>query len=62
MLKEIIFGGIQLRVVVVAFHARVVIAMHDYQNRDKASTSSFNCCLRQLLLNLSEGSRKMQFL
>ena len=41
----------------------VVVAAHDYQERDKVSTSSFTCSLlpKALLLNLSVGSRKMQF-
>ena len=57
----IISFGIQLHVVVVdaGLQTRVVVAAHDHQNRDKASTSSFNCCPRQLLLNLSKTSRKM---
>ena len=39
---------------------RVVVAAHDYQNRDKVSTSS--SLLPKAASNLSKRSRKMQFL
>ena len=38
----------------------VVVAAHDYQNRDKVSTSS--SLLPKAASDLSGGSRKMQFL